>query len=171
MPTTVYDLRSDTVTRPSPDMKRAMVEAPLGDDVLGDDPTVKRLEAMIAELAGKEKGLFFPSGTQANETAVQVLTSPGDEVLIERRAHIFNYEAAGPAALSGVQLNPVDTADGALRVSDLASRVRPLDPHFAPTRAIEASQRCWTPRVVPGADSHASTSNGMPASALSAPFV
>jgi threonine aldolase len=136
MPATVYDLRSDTVTRPTPDMKRAMVEAPLGDDVLGDDPTVKRLEAMIAELAGKEKGLFFPSGTQANETAVQVLTSPGDEVLIERRAHIFNYEAAGPAALAGVQLNPVDTADGALRVSDLAGRVRPLDPHFARTRLV-----------------------------------
>ena len=72
--TTVYDLRSDTVTRPSPEMKRAMMEAPLGDDVLGDDPTVKRLEGMLAEMAGKERGLFFPSGTQSNETAVQLAT-------------------------------------------------------------------------------------------------
>ena len=134
--TTVYDLRSDTVTRPSPEMKRAMMEAPLGDDVLGDDPTVKRLEGMLAEMAGKERGLFFPSGTQSNETAVQLATAPADEVLIERRAHIFNYEAGGPAALSGVQLHPVDTADGALRVADLAGRVRPRDEHFAQTRLV-----------------------------------
>ena len=134
--TTVYDLRSDTVTRPSPEMKRAMMEAALGDDVLGDDPTVKRLEGMLAEMAGKERGLFFPSGTQSNETAVQLATAPGDEVLIERRAHIFNYEAGGPAALSGVQLHPVDTADGALRVADLAGRVRPRDEHFAQTRLV-----------------------------------
>ena len=133
---TVYDLRSDTVTRPTPEMKRAMVEAPLGDDVLGDDPTVKRLEGMIAERTGKERGLFFPSGTQANQTAVQVLTSRGEEVLLERRSHIFNYEAGAPAALSGVQLHPVDTADGALRVADLASRVRPHDAHFAQTRLV-----------------------------------
>lgn len=135
MPETI-DLRSDTVTRPVPAMKQAMMEAPLGDDVLGDDPTVKRLEGMIAELAGKERGLFFPSGTQANQTAVQVLTSRGEEVLLERRSHIFNYEAGAPAALSGVQLHPIDTADGALRVSDLAGRVRPRDPHFAQTRLV-----------------------------------
>ena len=95
---TVYDLRSDTVTRPTPEMKRAMLQAPLGDDVLGDDPTVKRLEALIAEMTGKERGLFFPSGTQANQTAVQVHAGRGDEVLLERRAHIFNYEGGAPAA-------------------------------------------------------------------------
>lgn len=133
---TVYDLRSDTVTRPTPAMKRAMFEAPLGDDVLGDDPTVKRLETLIAEMTGKESGLFFPSGTQANQTAVQVHTQRGDEVLLERRSHIFNYEAGAPAALSGVQLHPIDTADGVLRPTDLASRRRPLNEHFAQTRLV-----------------------------------
>lgn len=133
---TVYDLRSDTVTRPTAAMKRAMFEAPLGDDVLGDDPTVKRLESLIAEMTGKESGLFFPSGTQANQTAVQVHTQRGDEVLLERRSHIFNYEAGAPAALSGVQLHPIDTADGVLRPTDLASRRRPLNEHFAQTRLV-----------------------------------
>jgi threonine aldolase len=132
----VYDLRSDTVTQPTPEMKQAMMEAPLGDDVLGDDPTVKRLEALIAGLTGKESGLFFPSGTQANQTAIQVHAGRGHEVLLERRSHIFNYEAGAPAALAGVQLHPVDTADGALRPSDLEGRVRPPNEHFAQTRLV-----------------------------------
>jgi threonine aldolase len=132
----VYDLRSDTVTQPTPEMKRAMMEAPLGDDVLGDDPTVKRLEALIAGLTGKESGLFFPSGTQANQTAIQVHAGRGHEVLLERRSHIFNYEAGAPAALAGVQLHPVDTADGVLRPPDLEGRVRPLNEHFAQTRLV-----------------------------------
>lgn len=133
----IYDLRSDTVTRPSPAMKRAMMEAPLGDDVLGDDPTVQRLEAMIAEITGKEAGLFFPSGTQSNEAAIAVHTRPGDEILVERQAHIFNYESGGPAVLSGVTVYPVDTADGLLRVEDIAPRMRPTtDPHCAQTRLI-----------------------------------
>ncbi|HET6340685.1 MAG TPA: low-specificity L-threonine aldolase [Gemmatimonadota bacterium] len=134
--TTTYDLRSDTVTRPSPAMKRAMVEAPLGDDVLGDDPTVKRLEAMIAERTGKEAGLFFPSGTQANETAVNVHAPPGTEILVERRAHIYNYESGGPAVLSGVQVQPVETVHGIFDVTDLESRIRPRDPHCAQTRLL-----------------------------------
>lgn len=132
----VYDLRSDTVTRPSAAMKRAMMEAPLGDDVLGDDPTVKALEAAIAEWTGKAAALFFPSGTQANQVAIHVLTEVGSEVLVERRAHIFNYEAAGPAALSGVQLHPVDTERGVFDLADLERRVRPPDEHFAQTRLL-----------------------------------
>ncbi|HUP01504.1 MAG TPA: low-specificity L-threonine aldolase [Gemmatimonadota bacterium] len=132
----VYDLRSDTVTQPSPAMKRAMMEAPLGDDVLGDDPTVKRLEAMIAERTGKEAGLFFPSGTQANEVAVHVLAEPGSEVLVERKAHIFNHEAGAAAALAGVQLHPVETERGAFDLADLERRVRPPDSHFAQTRLL-----------------------------------
>lgn len=131
-----YDLRSDTVTQPSPAMKRAMFEAPLGDDVLGDDPTVKRLETMIAMRTGKEAGLFFPSGTQANETAVNVHAPPGTEILVERRSHIYNFESGGPAALSGVQVQPVDTARGVFDVADLESRVRPRDPHCAQTRLL-----------------------------------
>lgn len=134
--TTVYDLRSDTVTQPSAAMKRAMVEAPLGDDVLGDDPTAQRLEAAIAERTGKEAGLFFPSGTQANEVAVHVLAEVGSEVLVERRAHIFNYEAGAAAALAGVQLNPVDTPRGVFDLADIETRVRPSDSHFAQTRLL-----------------------------------
>ena len=117
-------------------MKRAMVEAPLGDDVLGDDPTVKRLETMIAMRTGKEAGLFFPSGTQANETAVNVHASPGTEILVERRSHIYNFESGGPAVLSGVQIQPVDTARGVFDVADLESRIRPRDPHCAQTRLL-----------------------------------
>jgi threonine aldolase len=132
----VYDLRSDTVTRPSPEMKRAMMEAPLGDDVLGDDPTVQRLESMIAGMTGKEAALFFPSGTQANQTAVHLLTEPGTEVLIEKRAHIFNYEAGAPAMLSSVQLHPVETPDGIFRFADLEPLMRPVNEHFPQTRLL-----------------------------------
>lgn len=131
-----YDLRSDTVTQPSPAMKRAMFEAPLGDDVLGDDPTVKRLETMIARRTGKQAGLFFPSGTQANETAVNVHARPGTEILVECRSHIYNFESGGPAALSGVQVQPVDTARGVFDVADLESRIRPRDPHCPQTRLL-----------------------------------
>lgn len=132
----VYDLRSDTVTQPSAAMKQAMLEAPLGDDVLGDDPTVQRLEAAIAERTGKEAGLFFPSGTQSNEVAVHVLAPPGSEVLVERRAHIFDHESGAAAALSGVQLHPVETPRGAFDVADLETRVRPPDAHYAQTRLL-----------------------------------
>jgi threonine aldolase len=154
---TVYDLRSDTVTRPTPEMKRAMMEAPLGDDVLGDDPTVKRLEAMIAALTGKEQGLFFPSGTQANQTAIQVHTGRGDEVLLERRSHSFNYEGGAPAALSGVQLHPIDTPDGVLRPADLEERVRPFNEHFAQTRLVclENTHNGHGGRIYPIADMEA----------------
>lgn len=131
-----YDLRSDTVTQPSPAMKQAMVEAPLGDDVLGDDPTVELLEKTIAELVGKQAGLFFPSGTQANETALNVLTEPGCEVIVEARAHIFNYEAGAPAVLSGVQIHPVDTEAGFFDPEALEALLRPRDEHFAQTRLL-----------------------------------
>lgn len=136
VPDTVFDLRSDTVTRPSASMKRAMMDAPLGDDVLGDDPTVQRLEGMIAQRTGKEAGLFFPSGTQSNETAVNVLAPPGTEILVERRAHIYNYESGGPAVLSGVQVQPVETRTGVFDIDDLEARIRPLDPHCAQTRLL-----------------------------------
>ena len=131
-----YDLRSDTVTQPSPAMKRAMMEAPLGDDVLGDDPTVQRLEATIAEVTGKEAGLFFPSGTQSNETAVAIHTRPGTAALVEKRAHIANFESGGPAVLSGVTVIPIETSDGALRVEDLEPRIPPVDVHYAQVRLV-----------------------------------
>ncbi|MFN3690899.1 MAG: threonine aldolase family protein, partial [Fimbriimonadales bacterium] len=95
------DLRSDTVTLPTPEMRRAMAEAELGDDVYGEDPTVNRLQERAAELLGHEAALFTPSGTMANEIAVKVWTQPGDAILVDAESHIVHYELAGPAVISG----------------------------------------------------------------------
>ena len=99
------DLRSDTVTRPSKEMRKAIAEAEVGDDVFGDDPTVIKLEEMVAFLLGKQKALFVPSGTMGNQVCLRSLTSPGDEVILEVNSHIYNYEVGAPAALSGLQLH------------------------------------------------------------------
>jgi len=125
------DLRSDTVTRPTEAMRRAMADAEVGDDVLDGDPTVRRLEARVAALLGKEAGLFFPSGTMANQTAIWVLSTPGTEVLLDANAHIIHWEMAGAAALSGVQIRLVAPGDGRLVASagDFAATVRPASPH------------------------------------------
>jgi threonine aldolase len=133
MTTTIpaIDLRSDTVTRPTSAMRRAMAEAEVGDDVLDGDPTVRRLESRVAELLGKEAGLFFPSGTMANQTAVWVHTSPGTEVLIDANAHIIHWEMAGAAALCGVQVRPVFPGEGRLVFSaaDIERTLRPASIH------------------------------------------
>src|SRR5215207_1675184 len=125
------DLRSDTVTRPTPAMRRAMAEAGVGDDVLDGDPTVRRLEARVAALLGKEAGLFFSSGTMANQTAVWVHTTPGTEVLLDANAHIIHWEMAGAAALAGVQVRPVPPGDGRLVASatDVERALRPASIH------------------------------------------
>src|SRR5690606_38083724 len=103
----IIDLRSDTITRPSPEMRRAMYEAEVGDDVFREDPTVNELESYAADLLGKEAALFVSSGVMGNHICLNVHTNPGDEVICERDAHIFNYESGSPAALSGIQLLPV----------------------------------------------------------------
>ncbi len=121
----VVDLRSDTVTRPTPGMREAIARAEVGDDVLGDDPTVKRLEARVAELLGKEAALFFPSGTMANQTAVAVLTSPGTEVVIEATGHILDWEGGAAAQWAGIQLRPVPTPDGLLTPDLVRDAIRP----------------------------------------------
>jgi threonine aldolase len=121
----MIDLRSDTVTRPSPAMRKVIADAEVGDDVLGDDPTVAQLERMAAELLGKEAALFFPTGTMANATAINILTRPGTEVIVEAQAHIFEWELGGPAAVSGVQLRPVATPDGLLTAELVAAAIRP----------------------------------------------
>jgi threonine aldolase len=121
----MIDLRSDTVTRPSPAMRKVIADAEVGDDVLGDDPTVAQLERMAAELLGKEAALFFPTGTMANATAINILTRPGTEVIVEAQAHIFEWELGGPAAVSGVQLRPVATPDGLLTAELVAVAIRP----------------------------------------------
>ena len=97
----IIDLRSDTVTHPTPKMREAMMNAEVGDDCYGEDPTVQRLEALAAEKVGKEAAMYMPSGTMTNQVAIKVHTEPGDEVLLDENAHIYLYEAGGPAALSG----------------------------------------------------------------------
>ncbi len=127
----VVDLRSDTVTKPSPAMRRAMAEAEVGDVVLERDPTTQRLEERIAELTGFDAALFFPSGVQANQTAVWLHTERGTEVVLEASAHLVLYEIGGIAGLAGAQIRPVSTPDGVL-TAELARAVwPPVSPHVA----------------------------------------
>src|SRR5205823_8291206 len=110
---TTIDLRSDTVTTPTAEMRRAMAEAEVGDDVYGEDPTVNRLQSLAASLLGKEAALYVPSGTMANQLAIRVLASSGTEVLCPDRAHVYRYEGAAAPANSGVQMHPLwDLPDG-----------------------------------------------------------
>ena len=120
----MVDLRSDTVTRPTPAMRRAMAQAEVGDDVFREDPTVARLEARVAEALGKEAALFVPSGVMGNQVAVRVHTVAGDEAVVAERSHLYHYEAAGAAALWGVQLRPVGGPTGALTPADVAAVVQ-----------------------------------------------
>lgn len=113
------DLRSDTVTRPSAEMRRAMSVADVGDDVYGEDPTVNRLEKRAAEIMQREAALFVPSGTMGNQAALHVHTRPGQEVVCEARAHVYSSEVAGPAVLSGCLIRPVTTRDGRLTWADV----------------------------------------------------
>ena len=121
----IIDIRSDTVTRPTAAMRRAMADAEVGDDVLDGDPTVRRLEARIAELTGKEHALFFPTGTMANQAAIAALTSRGDEILVDADSHIALGELAGASVLSGVQMQPVVTAGRLMDAEILAGALRP----------------------------------------------
>jgi threonine aldolase len=132
----MIDLRSDTVTRPSPGMRRAIAEAEVGDDVLDGDPTTRRLEQAVAALLGMEDALFFPSGTQANQTGIALCTAPGTELVVEANAHMVHYEAAGVAALWGVQLRTVATPDGRLTADLVRQVLRPASPHVPRVSAI-----------------------------------
>lgn len=130
------DLRSDTVTRPTAGMLKAMAAAELGDDVLGDDPTVLALQAHVAGLLGKEAGLFVPSGTMSNQLALRAQTSPGDQVVVEDGAHIYRYEAGAPAALSGVQLTCVPAPGGLLSWDLVEAALNPANVHCAPPSLV-----------------------------------
>lgn len=134
--TPVVDLRSDTVTRPGPAMRRAIAEAEVGDDLLGDDPTVKRLEARVAEILGKETSLFFPSGTMANQTALAAHGAWGTEVVVEADAHVLQWEEGAAAALSGLQLRSVAGSDGVMAPGDLAAAIRPDSPYMPRTSLV-----------------------------------
>jgi len=133
----IVDLRSDTVTRPSPGMRRAMAEAELGDDVFGDDPTVNRLQARAADMLGFEQALFFPSGTQSNLAALMSHCGRGDEYLVGQEAHTYRFEAGGGAVLGSIQPQPLaNRADGTLDLTEVEAAIKPDDPHFARTRLL-----------------------------------
>ncbi len=132
------DLRSDTVTKPSTGMRKAMYEAEVGDDVYKEDPTVNELEEYVAGLLGKEAALFVPSGLMGNQISLNVHTSPGDEVICEADAHIFQYESGTPAAVSGIQLYPVRGENGIITPDKVEPLIRPTSAYYMPrTKVIE----------------------------------
>ncbi len=144
------DLRSDTITKPTPDMLQAMIAAPVGDDVLGDDPTVQELEAETARLLGMEAAVFMPSGTMTNQVGVRAHTEPGDEILLADNAHIYFYEAGAPAALAGVMCRLLPNEGGVFTPEVLEQFLRPADIHFPTSKLVcveNTSNRgggtCW----------------------------
>jgi len=124
------DLRSDTVTKPSPAMREAIFKAEVGDDVFEDDPTAIKLEMIVADLLGKESALFVPSGTMANQVCLRTLADPGDEIILDEWSHIFNYEVGSASALSGLQLYPIKGIRGVITAEQIRERVRPDDVHI-----------------------------------------
>jgi threonine aldolase len=130
------DLRSDTVTRPTPAMRRAMAEAEVGDDVFGDDPTVLALEARMAALLGKEAAVFVPSGTMGNFLGLAATADTGDEVILDRQSHIMNYEVSSAAALHGLQLNALDGDRGVLTAEQIEPHIKAQSLHTPGTRVI-----------------------------------
>jgi threonine aldolase len=135
--TQVVDLRSDTVTRPTPAMRDAMFAAPLGDDVFGDDPSINALQDRIAAMLGKEAALYLPSGTQSNLCGLMSHCQRGDEYLVGQLAHTYRYEGGGAAVLGSIQPQPIaHQADGTLALADIEAAIKPDDPHFARTRLL-----------------------------------
>jgi threonine aldolase len=131
------DLRSDTVTRPSAGMLAAMAAAPLGDDVFGDDPTVNALQAEVADMAGKEAGLFFPSGTQSNLAGLMAHCGRGDEYIVGQQAHTYRYEGGGAAVLGSIQPQPIENApNGTLPLDKIEAAIKPIGLNFARTRLL-----------------------------------
>jgi threonine aldolase len=130
------DLRSDTVTRPTIAMREAMMAAPLGDDVLGDEPTVQALEAKVATLLGKEAALFTPSGTMANQLAIRCHTEPGDEIVAHAESHIIHYETGSPAALSGCMIRSLEGARGQFDAAAVSAAIRGTDIHSPRSRLL-----------------------------------
>ncbi|MEK6304060.1 MAG: GntG family PLP-dependent aldolase [Acidobacteriota bacterium] len=130
------DLRSDTVTKPTDEMREAMARAEVGDDVYGEDPTARRLQERAAEVFGKEAALFVPSGSMGNQIAVRLHTQPGQEVIIEERSHMFNMEMAGMAVISGALAHPVRSPDGMMDWDSIEAAIRPRSSYFAQTGMI-----------------------------------
>jgi len=143
------DLRSDTVTRPTAAMCEAMMVAPLGDDVFGDDPTVNALQERIAAITGKEGALFMPSGTQSNLCGILAHCGRGDEYIVGQLAHTYRYEGGGAAVFGSVQPQPLaQDAQGRMALADIAAAIKPDDPHFARTRLL-CLENTWNGHVMP----------------------
>ena len=132
----MIDLRSDTVTKPTPEMREAMAAAPVGDDVLGDDPTVNELEAGTAKILGKEAAVYMPSGTMTNQVAIRAHTQAGDEVIMDTNAHVYFYEGGAPAALSGVMCRLLPGVRGIFTANDVEAVIRPQNYHFPPSKLV-----------------------------------
>ena len=130
------DLRSDTVTKPTLEMRRAMAEAEVGDDVFGEDPTVNRLQEMAAGMLGKEAALFLPTGTMANEAAVKAWTTMGDAILLDEQSHLYRYELSGPAVLAGVQAQALPVHQGIVAVEDVERNIAAGDDHIPATTLL-----------------------------------
>jgi threonine aldolase len=190
--TTVIDLRSDTVTRPTPAMRDVMAQAALGDDVFGDDPTVNALQARISSLLGKEAALFVPTGTMSNLCGLMAHCQRGDEYLVGQMAHTYRWEGGGAAVLGSIQPQPLaQQPDGTIALADIESNIKPDDAHFARTRLL-ALENTWGGQVLPqayvdqacalahgrGLATHldgarlfnAAVASGRPAAELAAPF-
>ena len=145
----VIDLRSDTVTQPTAAMRAAMLDAPVGDDVYGEDPTVNALQQRLADELGFDAGLFVPTGTQSNLLALLAHCERGDEYIVGMEAHTYKYEGGGAAVLGSIQPQPIVQADdGSLPLERIAAAVKPVDPHFARTRLL-ALENTWHGRTLP----------------------
>ena len=132
----MIDLRSDTITLPTPEMREAMAQAPVGDDVFSDDPTVNTLEERVAEMLGKEAAVYLPSGTMTNQVAVRTHTKPGDEILLDENAHIYFYEGGGTAALSGAICRLIPGERGIFGTVEMETVLRPVDVHYPRTKLV-----------------------------------
>ena len=131
------DLRSDTVTKPTPAMRKAMANAEVGDDVLGDDPTVIKLQERVAELLGKEAALYVPSGSMGNHTSIRAHTESGDEIICHEMSHIYHYEAGAPAGLSGCSLRLLHGSRGRFAAADVRRAIRPANSNFPKTAQLK----------------------------------
>ena len=138
----MIDLRSDTVTKPTIEMKSFMMDAKLGDDVFEDDPSVRHLEDMAASMFGKEAGLFCPSGTMTNQIALMTHLKPGDEVICSRESHVYNYEGGGIARNAGASVRLIERKTGLLTVSDIADNINPDDVHQPVTKLVALENTC-----------------------------
>ncbi len=146
----IIDLRSDTVTKPTKDMLDAMTQAKVGDDVFREDPTVNKLEERVAKLFGKSNALFFPSGTMANQTALKLHTNPGDQVICDKYAHIYNYESGGASFNSGVSCNLIDGHRGMFSAEQVLEAINPDAYYYSQTSLVEIENTtnkgggaCW----------------------------